>query len=49
MKIIKQQMDEMEGLEQTIQNGRESEAQMRQRLERLQRELENTNKRIEQI
>jgi|LauGreDrversion4_2_1035121.scaffolds.fasta_scaffold77352_2 cell division protein ZapA (FtsZ GTPase activity inhibitor) len=40
-------MDEMEELEQTVQKGRETEAQMRQRLERLQKELENTNKRIE--
>lgn len=39
-------MDELEG---TINKGRETETQMRQRLERLQIELENTNKRIEQI
>jgi len=37
-------MDEIDG---TIHKGRETEAQMRQRLERLQVELENTNKRIE--
>ena len=39
----------MDELEQIIQTGKENETNMLKRLEKLQIELENTNKRIEQI